>query len=43
MNAAELVGLAHSDRVIIDITPPEIEYVYDGDIEVMGESVLLVY
>ena len=43
MNAAELVGLAYSGPVIIDITPPEIEYVYDGDIEGMGESELLLY
>ena len=37
MNAAELVGLAYSGPVIIDTTPPVIEYVYDGDVEEKGE------
>lgn len=29
-NAAELIGISYSDPIIVDLTPPEIIYVYDG-------------
>lgn len=30
MNAAGLRGVSFSDPVYVDLTPPEINYVYDG-------------
>ena len=35
-NAAELTGLAYSAPIVIDTTPPVIQYVYDGDITGTG-------
>lgn len=29
-NAAELVGISYSDPILVDLTPPDISYVYDG-------------
>lgn len=29
-NAAELVGISYSNPVLVDLTPPDIVYVYDG-------------
>lgn len=29
-NAAELIGVSYSDPIIVDLTPPEIIYVYEG-------------
>lgn len=29
-NVAELVGISYSDPILVDLTPPDILYVYDG-------------
>ncbi|XP_052707847.1 uncharacterized protein LOC128183063 isoform X2 [Crassostrea angulata] len=37
-NAAELVGISYSKPVLVDLTPPEIVYVYDGRLSTTDEN-----
>lgn len=37
-NAAELVGISYSKPVLVDLTPPDIVYVYDGRLSTTDED-----
>ena len=30
-NAAGLKGISYSDPILVDLTPPDIKFVYDGE------------